>query len=409
MSQEVAQSSESNTVVVNQPVANVVAALPVGADPAPAPAPSFWSTCWHAILPCLEVALQVGSAEAQEAINARLANNTSLTEARKAQIANSAANAIQNQRQITVKAINKVVDNHTNINTVIGEFGKETAGNVASSAAGLINIATEQGQKLVKEKLAAKLTHAGLSESAVQTLTNTINASLATQANLTEKAIDEVINHNITVFTAAKHYASETSKNAATVVTDVINVASDVGQHFIAQKLADKLENLGLSPVESDQLAKSVNAALVTQTNLTEVLVEKIMCQQIGIFSATKLYASATAGNVAAGVQAFIDVGSDVAQGKLKEQLDDAFKNVNPAIAKIMVDSIMQTAIKEGNLAEATLNHLIASHINLASGVQSHVADSLLHTTESNTDGHLALGGDVAHANDATHAQDAAV
>lgn len=75
---------ESNAPVITQPTLNVVVTPPTQVEPTHGGWRDALSTCWHAIMPCMQVALSVGSEAARAAIDARLANNTDLTAAQKA-------------------------------------------------------------------------------------------------------------------------------------------------------------------------------------------------------------------------------------------------------------------------------------------------------------------------------------
>jgi hypothetical protein len=289
------QSTNNNTP-------DIVASQPQATQDTPAsnpttPSPSIWRTCWHLVLPCLNVLLEVGSAEAQAAITARLAKNTHLTDAQKQQIANSVSHAIFNQGHLSAKALNKIIDEHTNTHAVLVELAQETARNIGTSAKDFIDISTQLGQELIQKKLAAKLEHVGLSETDAARLTQAINASLVTQANLTEELIDQSMN------------------------------------------------------------------------------------QQIGIFTAAKLFAASTAANVTTTGQVFIDVGTEIAQNKLKDRLEDSFSDIDPTLRKIMIDSIMKTTITQMNLTEAALNTLITTHLSMANDVKSHI-DTFVTTTQ---------------------------
>jgi len=386
----------ANEMILEQPRSDAPVTVVDVREGAAAPASGGIRGClsavWHAITPCIAVALLVGSEAARIAIDSKLANNASLTPEQKAAISSAVAVAIQRQGTTTEAAISKLVDNAT-LNIVLADAAKATAANIADASQKLLVVGSQELNDLIDAKLQVKLEHAGLSPDAAEKLTKTIKSSVATQKSITDIALEKIMNSTVTAFVAAQHFASDTAKNASTVALEMINIASVEGQHLIAQKLVGKFEHLGFSDVEASKLTQSINAALATQTALTVDIIDKIMNQQIGIFNAAKLYASNTAVTVASAAEAFIDISDEAVLVVLRGKLEGAFRDTDPVIGKIMVDSIMEMVAKDTNLTIAEFDKLIASHTATAVHVAEHAAASSVASVVVGDD-HAGANGD---------------
>jgi hypothetical protein len=257
-------------------------------QPVPATTPSALRACLNAIMPCLEVALAVGSAEAQNAIEARLENNSSLTADQKRVISTTVSTVIQNQGHITAKALKAKVDGVTTTK-VLGDLEKDTAANIAKSSAALIEVGSQEAKDVIDARLA---NNTSLTQDQKDKIANSVAITIQNQGHATEKALHAIV-------------------DGATIHAVFVELAKD------------------------------------------------------------------TASNAMASAQTFIDIGSEVAQAQLRTRLEGAFQDIDPALQKMMVDSIMQIAIKEGRLTEEMLNHSIESKLHLAKAVTDHISTNI--------------------------------